>query len=228
MGVMLSYLYVGGHVQNETLMSTYGTALLPYTAATRAMGYDNHAGTTCVDDACHEECTWWNPSVGNNTDTECAVHMLRRALTLDGLERALAQANRCAVRATEECILSHEVGLRVPGVFVWNASEARMRLFLMPRARAVAEKAASRRVALLPAGARASAHYEREATFVMTDVVGVTHFDAWRNTERTDVLRDEAAYCVQLMFRTIPDACADVRADGDGGVLLVDDTDGRL
>ena len=204
MSVLMGYLYVGGHVQNETLVAQYSDML-----GTRTVSIDARAGAACVGEACHDECLWWSPELGNDTDTVCEPSMTRRLLGLERLDRSLQRATRCAVRASEVCVLSHEVGLELPGAFVWNASESRMRLFLMPRTHVVVD-ARVKRVALFPPGSRAGVYGDAHSTILeLAQEVGVEHYDAWTRQLRSDVVREDAAYCLQLLRTSVPAECAD-------------------
>ena len=202
--VLMGYLYVGGHVQNDTLVASYSEGIF----GTRAIGVDARAGMACVGDACHEECLWWTSAIGNETDVSCEEWIIRHLLGLERLERALVRAGRCAQRAVETCVLSHEVGLELPAAFVWNGTEGRMRLFLMPRT-SVRSNARTRRVALLAPGSRASDAPTHETMLDFATEVLVEHYDAWSHEMRTEVLTEDAAYCLQLLRLSVPTECAD-------------------
>lgn len=225
--LFFSYLFLGGHVQNATLGDAWVGA--GRAARVHRVALDPRTGApdvACHGEACHDDCDWWVDEIGNRTDVECNDYNLRRVMSVRQLTDALARAQACADRATETCVLSHEVGLRAPAALVYNASEQRMRLYLLPRITPVAAgDSASRRVALFPVGTPPGgwSAMARHAVVPMHDEVLVEHYDAWQHEVRRDVVRDEAAYCLQLLLRSVPDECA------VGGELpLEGDPDGRL
>lgn len=201
--MLMGYLYVGGHVQNETLVAEYSGMM-----GTRTVSIDARAGTACVGEACHEECLWWSPEIGNDTDTVCDPYVTRRLLSKERLDRSLQRATRCAMRGSEVCVLSHEVGLELPGAFVWNTTESRMRLFLMPRTH-VAKEAQVKRIALFAPGSRATEGDDHATIMNLAQEVLVEHYDAWTHELRSDTVREDAAYCMQLLRSSVPEECAD-------------------
>lgn len=214
MGVMLGGLYVGGHVQNETLVDSYlGTV--------RAQ-VDPRAGQACVGEACDPQCLWWDHRTGNDTDTECTGWALRRGVTGERLTRAKSRAEHCAHRAVENCVLSHEVDLPAPAVFFYNTSEHRMRLFLLP---SVAPDPSSdlRRVALFHAGTDSSNWAEIEASFDFRERARVSHYDPWTHAQLEEDVGGEAAYCLQLLRLSVPEECAEGLA-----LPLTSSPDGRV
>lgn len=144
LSMLMGYLFVGGHVQNETLVDEWRASLGPAAAVSDAVLVDPRTGraeVACIKDACHEQCLWWMHEIGNATDTECSQWTLRRTISIDVLTRALERARACASRAGETCVLSHEVGLQAPAALVWNATKQRMLLYLLPRIVAVDQAA---------------------------------------------------------------------------------------
>jgi hypothetical protein len=214
MGVMLGSLYVGGHVQNDTFVDSYlGTV--------RAQ-IDPRAGQACVGGACDPQCLWWDHRTGNDTDTQCDSWALRRGVTGDRLTRAMARAEHCAHQAVENCVLSHEVDLPAPAVFFYNASEHRMRLFLLP---ATTPNPASdlRRVAFFHAGTKSSSWSEIETSFDFRERARVSHYDPWTHVQLQEDVSGEAAYCLQLLVLSVPEECAEGLA-----LPLTNSPDGRV
>jgi hypothetical protein len=224
--LFFGYLFLNGHVQNSTL----GERWLDTAAAVPLDARAGREGLTCHGGACHEECLWWVDEIGNATDTECSDYNLRRILSVRQLSDAVERAHRCADLASETCVLSHEVGLRAPAAMVYNTTEQRMRLYLLPRILeedddAEADGGDKRRVALFPVGTPPGgwSAASRHAIVPMRSSLRVEHYDAWQHELRTDVAHDEAAYCLQLLQRSVPHECA------LGGELpLLGDPNGRM
>ena len=222
----LSYLYVGGHVQNDTLI---GESLEALGSGLGAIGsfagdeVDPRAGLACVGEACHPECLWWSPPIGNATTTYCEPWFIRRGLTGDGVRQALEVAMRCAQRSHEACVLSHEVGYTLPAAFVWDSSKAQMRSFVLPRLYAL-DNATQRRVALFAPGTRSQtgAHHGiswwdqvgASTILLMNETLDIEYFDVHEKTHRREAIEHEAAFCVQLLRQTLPDDCLDAVAPG--------------
>lgn len=195
LSALLAYLYVGGHVQNDTLAAEYGFATI-----------DARTGSACAH--CDDECVWWEASAGNDTPVDCVGSNLRRALGSDVIARALDRASRCASRSGEACVLSHEVGFPLPAAFVWNASEHGLQPILLPRlrriegARAIRISHVTPELAMAPGG--------RESMLTFDQHIGVEHYDLRSRGLVQAELHDEAAYCLQLLQRSVPDACMEL------------------
>ena len=197
-GSLLAYLYVGGHVQNDTLAAEYGFG---------SVGIDARSGASCVGGTCLGECEWWDVSVGNETPGDCSGWTLRRQLGVDTLERAAERAGRCAKRAGESCVLSHEIDFPIPAAFVWNASEHRMRPFLLPRLRRI-EGVPTVRVAHVTPEEQTPGG--REALLTLDKRIAVEHYDVRGRALVHDEVSNDTAFCLQLLLRTVPDECSEL------------------
>lgn len=129
----LASFFAGGFLTNETDMHT----------ATPARVFGD-VPTLEMD----EECPTWDTSVAVDVDCEGHLFMSRHnALRSNGiLHQSLLRAKRCAAATGDSCLLSHEVGLDIPAVFLWHQEQLRMvtfpvilsghdltRVFLKPR-----------------------------------------------------------------------------------------------
>jgi hypothetical protein len=169
---------------------------------------ETSGGTCAVGDVCDDGCAWWTADVGRETDTLCSAAALRRLMGGDALSRALDRARTCAVRHGASCVLSHEVGFQVPAAMVWSSEAGRMRMFLLPRVQPTDDRGQDeRRVAIatppfdVPA---ASPH-----VVAMNRTVMVDHVDVQTHAAMREELRDDDAYCMQLLVLSVPKECSD-------------------
>lgn len=77
-------------------------------------------------------CDWWSVDVERTYEESCSMGNLRLAMT-SVLHESISKATRCAQATGETCILSHEVGLTLPAVFVWNHDSGTMKPLLYPK-----------------------------------------------------------------------------------------------
>jgi hypothetical protein len=157
------------------------------------------------------ECEWYTPDMGILEELPCAAIDLRRATGAE-LYTALDKAERCARASGETCLLSHEVGLSVPAVFVYNASLAQMRAILVPSAdRAYFDEQPKARVLVGdPLEATMQSGDIRAKDYIFAKSIKVKFLGAASGMGLRDeytTLEDTEAYCVQLLNSTLNDAC---------------------
>ena len=154
-------------------------------------------------------CDWWTPAIGRATATEtlCTSFALRRLMSSDALSDALVRAEACAHVRGAECVLSHEVQLQVPALMLWNATEASMRMYLLPqivRGEGEENETTTRRVALT----NAQGEEMSPTLLTMNQTVVIDHVDMMTHGRTRIRLHDEAAYCMQMLVLSTPESCS--------------------
>lgn len=155
-----------------------------------------------------EVCMWWAPSTGKKTDTECGVYALRRMMGADTITRATARAQECTLRHGAECVLSHEVGFKLPAVLIWNSERAAMQMYLLPRIFAPNEGSHEKRVAMARPSTRPSSDGP-EQIVRMNDTIDVEYVDTVTRRQVRETLHGVQAFCLQLLKYTVPDECSE-------------------
>lgn len=153
-------------------------------------------------------CTWWSHEVGKNTDTECGVYALRRMMGADTILRAQNHARACALLHGAECVLSHEIGFKLPAVLVWNDARLVMKMYLLPKIFAPSSTGNERRIAL----SRPSASSQLQGSdhiVHMNRTIEVEYVDTQTRRQVKETLNDTDAYCLQLLKYTVPDECSE-------------------
>ena len=220
---LLAWMYVGGHVQNDTTFEGFiAQPLIPIR--------DELTGQICRGDVCQDECGWWSweDSVDDSTEKRTGNQNAATKMELDELDKldkycggawsirsgsikeALRQATEravhCMTRELETCMLSHEVDLPIPGIVTWNATNQDTKLFLLPR---ILEKVGHlQRVIQNKPGLRASdLPFKRVVVKDMYDAVRVQYYDQWTHETLTEVVYGDVSYCLQLLAHSIPPDC---------------------
>lgn len=148
------------------------------------------------------ECRFWNMSVQYKADLCNHFTIGRSASTpTKARERALA----CAGAHAAECVLSPEIGLAIPAAFLYIATGegiGSMQMILGPRLLPVEADRQHVRVAP-PTGDGMT----DTRTFLFNRTVRVEFFDGATRSMVTTELRDDAAYCVQLLRSAFEERC---------------------
>ena len=143
-------------------------------------------------------------------EEQCRVHGYLPFSTHRTLSRGLFQtssvrAKYCALQSGDSCILSHEVGLDIPGIFLWHEERVSVRFLGYPRILSGEEP---RNIAMR--NTDGAIVHGRETVHVMNRTT-LVEYDEFAFTSRTstaqEVLHDEDAYCVQLLVASVPVAC---------------------
>ena len=142
------------------------------------------------------ECRFWNRSVVYES-TLCSHLAVSRPSSSPS--RALQRALSCAAVFETECVLSPEIGLSVPALFVNSHASADMIHMIAPkileREEAVYVKIAA------PDGASTT------ETRSMSRRVRVEYLDGKTRRMKIESVTDETAFCVQLLRSAFSEAC---------------------
>ena len=228
-GLSFALLYIGGDAHGRPLLTPHsvtGSGPSTDSARTHKINTDDVADTTpSMDvpdynsDAKENEaslggresvCRWWTPETGRETDTLCSAFALRRLMGSDTLARALERAQQCAILHGTTCVLSHEVGLQVPAVMLWNSATSAMRMYLLPRVvpNSAGSATDARRVALArPPFDDDLARSRAPFVVSMNQTVEVDHVSTTTHARESEQLVDDDAYCMQMLQLTIPERC---------------------
>jgi hypothetical protein len=133
----------------------------------------------------------------------CSHFMIGRT-PQDAIATARERALACASLAETSCVLSPEVGLSVPAVFVYD-EEKGVRVLIAPRIESMAGEAAETLVVQPVTGVRLAKRSFHDAITIEALVDGV------RRLEQVH-LEGEAAYCVQLLWTHFSDECRAILA----------------
>lgn len=155
-------------------------------------------------------CNWWTPDVGRDTEHTCGAGSLRMALSR-GVHDALHRAERCARATGVRCILSTEVGLELPSVFVWDVQRSHMRALLIPQ-RDLAYEAVQTNVRIRvghPLDTMAVAGDPYAAEFAVSKSVFVEYVDGRTGSVKMtrEVFNESDAYCIQLLNESVSEQC---------------------
>jgi hypothetical protein len=147
-------------------------------------------------------CTWWNGSKGQQSTNVCSSSTFARmGRTTWAWASRVAQG--CASLSGDSCILSHEVGLEIPAVFIYETSELRMRPLLFPRI--VEQNITQRRISIALHAAQNESN-QKTLQLNMHSTVEVEYFDEMREL-RKEHLKGGDGYCVQLLHHSLSDDC---------------------
>lgn len=158
-----------------------------------------------------DACEWWD-GVDASGEAVCSSMALFR-LTRASVDAAAQRAALCARVTGESCILSHEVGLEVPGVFLYGGGEAGsgMRLLITPARAPSPESANASKGTLDPAKrVRVSLHGQEweSREYVMEPRLAIEYYDFNGRAMRIETLEANDAFCVQLLARSVQEDCA--------------------
>ena len=162
-------------------------------------------------------CMWW---MGGSTDNKLPMFCNTMTLLRTGpntIVTALKHAAMCAEISGDTCILSHEVGMQVPGIFVWDSTSVSMRGLLAPRSISApnvendsVDAAMLDTESVLVSVQRPSADSSKSTSVIditMNVSVYVEYFDALNLVMQTELLEGDSAFCFQLLLHTLTDAC---------------------
>ena len=187
----------------------------------RDVGADpSHAGD--VDDAADPEaamaarahCAWWTPGNPPLSNLACEPGgAFGRRSTTSLLMAALHRAKLCSARGSSsltECVLSHEVGLGVPGVFFSSPACKPGQLFVLlaPTVHATANASTPRRVAVQPrtraAASEGRALREWEDALEVSFVGGLDGDVLLHERQTIDGV---GSRCLQLLLESVDETC---------------------
>lgn len=161
--------------------------------------------------AATDECTWHNFSRSPRDDIVCNTGtMLRSSRML--LREAHARAARCSARFNgAECILAHEVGLLVPGFYVFAAHTASVHdidMVLMPRQIGYANNTANARRVRVHSLTKQGDHMDvRWNASVTVEYVSAAPTAVDALALRRAELVNESAFCFQLLQLALTKDC---------------------
>ena len=144
------------------------------------------------------ECAYYNNTVKIEANG-CSLFGISRSpvsLFTTSLERAL----RCASKTGVECVLSFEIGLAIPAAFVSSqTAPLGMLAIIAPKIEASADQKHVR-VSVPPDGLFES------KTMLMNTTLNTQYMDENKQMQ-SSILKDDAAFCVQLLRRAYDESC---------------------
>lgn len=150
------------------------------------------------DAAAEPDCSWWNGTVQYDTGF-CSTFAVTR-VSAAILAQATDRANRCAAKGTTDCVLSGEIGLALPSVFLYDESDATMRMIIAPRLLPTASEAKTIKL-VDPYGEAPNQLFE------FNNTVTVEYLKGGARTMEVETLTGHDAYCVQSLRRSIAPTC---------------------
>jgi hypothetical protein len=210
--IVASMVYALGFMRNDTVESTPPPLLVGNPTSSVSFEWSTNdmfpKGSLPKD---RMACQWWSPDVGRDTTHDCSGGSLRAALG-SGVADALRTADKCARAAGVHCILSAEVGLELPAVFIWDMKSDSMRAILAPRRQMQYESTQIKsrvRVGhpLDPSAVAGDVHAKE---FVMSKSVQVEYVDGRSGSVKMvhATFNESDAYCVQLLDQSVSEECA--------------------
>lgn len=157
---------------------------------------------TYTEEPFNDECSFFNFSK-QYTSEFCDAFTISRMQT-GTLRVAEERALKCAAKAKTECILSPEIGLAVPAVFIGAPEEERGIITII-----------APRVVPLPKGTNVSQKHVRVTlpsdtfatqTVVMSDATKVEYMTASK-TVKSEVFLEQAAFCINLLRVAYDSTC---------------------
>ena len=145
------------------------------------------------------ECTFWNQSVVFSSEM-CSLFVVNRAAA--AYASASARAMRCAAAFGVECVLSPEIGLAMPAAFLYDYATSTMRMLIAPKL--VPSESNQTHVRVSPPD---SDGITQTRTLVLNETVRVEYLDGQSKALGTGVLRQEEAFCVQLLRQAFEPDC---------------------
>ena len=145
------------------------------------------------------ECAFWNQSVIFSDDM-CSLFVVNRAAA--AYQSAHTRAMRCMAAYPTECILSPEIGLAMPAAFLYDYATSTMRMLIAPKL--VPSESNQTHVRVSPPD---SDGITQTRTLVLNETVRVEYLDGQSKALGTGVLRQEEAFCVQLLRQAFEPAC---------------------
>lgn len=205
----IASMFAGGFLHNETMPNPIGAAAGP--------SFD-------IGDECH----FWEPTRGRFADADCEYRLIgpRYGRPVDH-RYAIERAQRCALRSGDSCIMSHEIDLDVPSALVWDKEQSSMRLLAFPRIleahgerRVVIRRSVDELAATKQSGNDASDETTLTSsseiprgdpliTYTLNRTIHVEHTDMSTGRFVREILEDDDAFCVQLLYRSMPIGCFD-------------------
>ena len=145
------------------------------------------------------ECAFWNGSVVYS-DVMCSLFVVNRAAA--AYPSASARAMRCTAAFGTECVLSPEIGLAMPAAFLYDYATSSMRMLIAPKL--VPHESEQTHVRVSPPD---SDGITQTRTLVLNDTVQVEYLDGLSKGLGTGLLRQEEAFCVQLLRLAFEPTC---------------------
>jgi hypothetical protein len=148
-------------------------------------------------------CMWWNDTTAiEDSETACSTIAILRT-SPSSLTEYWKRAEQCARISGDGCVLSHEVGLWLPGAFLYR--DAVMRLVLAPKITGHDEedKTEGKRV-------RVRNHEDvngKMSSYKLHYNISVEYFDGNDRVFHDENFIGNDAYCIQLLHHSVPDSC---------------------
>lgn len=166
-----------------------------------------------------EGCVWWHHGMEPRSDLSCTTNGIIRASTAV-LAAGLQRAKRCSsVRGDlTECVLTHEVGLGVPGFYIHDddcdagtmrAVLAPTRVPLVPHVHEDEASALSMRRIRVQSPAEHGPHSRTVHTYNNTIRLQYIGGSEGGMHLETRTMTGPAAYCFQLLLESVSPACAE-------------------
>ena len=144
-------------------------------------------------------CNWWMPGDPIVERLACTHSTIGR-LGVTVLTNTFDDARRCSKLADGGCVLTHELGLIVPGVYYYSPEKVDLVLAVAPRVINMTQDDALIRI-FDPSGVRSAV----TTTFFRN--VAIEYTDMTRVQLDTKMLSGDAAYCVQLLRQSMSAEC---------------------
>mgnify|MGYP001188463938 CR=1 FL=1 len=145
------------------------------------------------------DCNFWNQSVIFSAEM-CSLFVVNRAAAAH--KSATQRAMKCLAAHGSECILSPEIGLAMPAVFVYDYVLDSMQMMIAPKILPLESEQSHVRVS--PPD---SDGITQTRTMVFNNSVSVEYLDGQTKQLRSRILLNEEAYCVQLLRQSFVPEC---------------------
>ena len=154
---------------------------------------------TWSDEPLSEECAYFNFTTTHEGEF-CSPFVVSR-LQPATLRAAAKRALKCAAKSQVECILSPEVGLAVPAVFLHDHTQEDLKVIVAPRVLPLHDDVQTEYVRVnLPGDSFGS------RTLQMNNTLSIEYMTKTKQIEKT-ILRNEEAYCVNLLRLAFESEC---------------------
>ena len=148
------------------------------------------------------ECNFYNFSIRFDSSL-CSHFTIARSAAVPA--QAMRRALRCAGAFGAECLLSPEVGLAIPAVFVFDHSSQRMRMLIAPKpliSDANTTEFKHVRIAAPDADGMLGTRTEQ-----FNATIDVEYLDGESRALKRETLADDDAFCVQLLRLAFEPTC---------------------
>lgn len=125
------------------------------------------------------------------------------------IQRFRERAEQCAARFGVTCVLSHEVGVDVPGYYYYHGADSQNQLVILPQVSKANEYASDNLLSHVLLVDPMDPHASNARVLLnLYDRVKLNYLDASTHSNVRRYASDKEAYCAQLLARSVPDECA--------------------